>query len=147
MSPVRQNSREKPGNEKLAADVESNPLANSNNEVSIEAAAERRLVMKLDILIYPIFYIVYMMSFLDRINISNARIQGMISDLNLTGNRFNIALFVSFSPSTSLVTTIANDQTGLLRPLYPSRSSEQYGYPSCATILVFQRPHVLLGYH
>jgi hypothetical protein len=32
---------------------------------------------------------------LDRINISNARIQGMTEEINLSGNRFNIALFVS----------------------------------------------------
>lgn len=63
----------------------------------IDPAAERRLLWKLDFTIYPILYIVYMMSFLDRINISNARIQGMTKELNLTGNRFNIALFVSGS--------------------------------------------------
>lgn len=62
---------------------------------TIDPAAEKRLVRKLDLCVYPILYIVYMMSFLDRINISNARIQGMTKDLDLTGNRFNIALFVS----------------------------------------------------
>lgn len=59
-----------------------------------EAAAEKRLVRKLDFTIYPILFVVYMLSFLDRINISNARIQGLTEDLHLTGNRFNIALFV-----------------------------------------------------
>lgn len=45
--------------------------------------------------VYPILFIIYMMSFLDRINISNARIQGLDSDIDLSGNRFNIVLFVS----------------------------------------------------
>lgn len=58
--------------------------------------AESRLVTKLDFIIFPTFFVIYMMSFLDRINISNARIQGMVADLDLTGNRFNVALFVSF---------------------------------------------------
>ncbi|KAJ3497870.1 hypothetical protein NLG97_g1567 [Lecanicillium saksenae] len=60
------------------------------------AAAERRLIWKLDLIIFPIFFILYMMSFLDRINISNAKIQGMAEELNLTGHRFNVALFIYF---------------------------------------------------
>jgi hypothetical protein len=61
----------------------------------IDSKAERRLLWKLDLVIYPVFFVVYMMSFLDRINISNAKIQGMVEDLDLRGHRFNIALFVS----------------------------------------------------
>ncbi|KAJ9137120.1 MFS general substrate transporter [Pleurostoma richardsiae] len=64
----------------------------------IDPQAEARLVRKLDLVVYPVLFIVYMMSFLDRINISNARIQGLVKDLDLTGNRFNIALFVYFIP-------------------------------------------------
>jgi hypothetical protein len=64
----------------------------------IDPQAEARLVRKLDLVVYPVLFIVYMMSFLDRINISNARIQGLVKDLDLTGNRFNIALFVCLQP-------------------------------------------------
>lgn len=60
----------------------------------IDPAAERKLLLKLDLIIYPVFIVMYMLSFLDRISISNARIQGMVPDLDLVGNRFNIALFV-----------------------------------------------------
>lgn len=64
----------------------------------IDATAERKLLLKLDFVIWPVFFIIYMMSFLDRINISNARIQGMAEDLDLSrGSRFNVALFVRFS--------------------------------------------------
>ncbi|KAI0379557.1 MFS general substrate transporter [Hypomontagnella monticulosa] len=52
----------------------------------------------MDLHIWPILFVIYVMSFLDRINISNARIQGMTEDLDLYGNRFNIALFVYFIP-------------------------------------------------
>lgn len=62
----------------------------------IDPKAERKLLWKLDLVIYPIFFVIYMMSFLDRINISNAKIQGMDKDLGLNeGNRFAVALFVS----------------------------------------------------
>lgn len=62
---------------------------------TIDESAEKRLLRKLDVAIYPILYIVYMMSFLDWINIGNAKIQGMAIDLDLTGSWYNIALFVS----------------------------------------------------
>jgi hypothetical protein len=71
----------------------------SNSDFSdapIDPKTESKLVRKLDLVIFPTFFVIYMMSFLDRINISNARIQGMVADLDLTGNRFNVALFVSF---------------------------------------------------
>ncbi len=67
----------------------------------IDPIAERRLVRKLDLIIFPTFFVIYMMSFLDRINISNAKIQGLIEDLDLYDNRFNIALFVSISPTVT----------------------------------------------
>jgi hypothetical protein len=64
----------------------------------IDPKAERKLLLKLDLVIWPVFFMIYMMSFLDRINISNARIQGMAAELDmLEGTRFNIALFVSLA--------------------------------------------------
>ena len=64
-------------------------------ETDFSTEDERRLVRKLDIRVFPVLFVVFMMSFLDRINISNARIQGLTEELDLSGNRFNIALFVS----------------------------------------------------
>ncbi|KAI1346912.1 MFS general substrate transporter [Xylaria sp. FL0043] len=64
----------------------------------IDPRAERRLRWKIDLHVYPILFVVYGLSFLDRINISNARIQGLTEELELYGNRYNIALFVYFVP-------------------------------------------------
>lgn len=66
-----------------------------SSDASFDPKAESRLVRKLDFIIFPAFFVIYMMSFLDRINISNARIQGMVAELDLVGTRFNVALFVS----------------------------------------------------
>jgi hypothetical protein len=64
-------------------------------EAPIDPKAERRLVMKLDLIIFPVFFVIYLMAFLDRINISNAAIQGLTAELHLDeGNRFNVVLFV-----------------------------------------------------
>ena len=66
----------------------------------VDPKAEGRLVMKLDLIIFPVFFTIYMMAFLDRINISNASIQGMTRELHLDeGSRFNVALFVFCLPS------------------------------------------------
>ncbi|KAL7904507.1 MFS general substrate transporter [Trichoderma velutinum] len=62
----------------------------------IDPKAEEKLVRKLDFIILPTFFVIYMMAFLDRINISNARIQGMVEDLDLTGSQFNFALFAFY---------------------------------------------------
>ncbi|KAF2129835.1 MFS general substrate transporter [Dothidotthia symphoricarpi CBS 119687] len=51
-----------------------------------EETAVRR---KLDKLIVPVATFLYCLCFLDRANIGNARIQGMATDLNLVGVRFN----------------------------------------------------------
>ncbi|KAK8041695.1 major facilitator superfamily domain-containing protein [Apiospora rasikravindrae] len=73
--------------------------AGNEQQHVIDPVAERRLLRKIDLTVYPILFVVYMMSFLDRINISNAKIQGMAADLDLLeGNRFNIALFIYFIP-------------------------------------------------
>ncbi|PHH83152.1 hypothetical protein CDD83_3057 [Cordyceps sp. RAO-2017] len=94
------------GGEKRAAEVTgvvpvpsgsgTTSAADSDAAPGIDPEAERRLVAKLDLIIYPAFFIIYTMSFLDRINIGNARIQGMVEDLDLHGGRFNIALFAYF---------------------------------------------------
>ncbi|CZR49043.1 uncharacterized protein FPRO_12480 [Fusarium proliferatum ET1] len=54
-----------------------------------EEAAVRR---KIDIRIVPLSILLYLLCFLDRANIGNARIEGMALDLELIGYRFNWAL-------------------------------------------------------
>jgi hypothetical protein len=85
----------KMGTSVMAKPSRSSPHGNPDEALAIDPIAERRLVRKLDLIVYPTFFIIYMMSFLDRINISNAKIQGLVEDLELYGNRFNVALFVS----------------------------------------------------
>ena len=60
--------------------------------------AEKRVLRKCDLHVLPMLYILYMLSYLDRINIGNARIQGLEKDLGMVGNDYNIALQVFFVP-------------------------------------------------
>ena len=48
---------------------------------SVDKDAERRLLRKMDIHILPILFVLYLLAFMDRINIGNAKIQNMTKDL------------------------------------------------------------------
>ncbi|KAI4673168.1 uncharacterized protein J4E78_001675 [Alternaria triticimaculans] len=68
--------------------------AGSTSAHGFDRAAERRLIRKLDFRILPVLWILYLVNFIDRANIGNAKIQGMETELNLIGQRFNIAVWV-----------------------------------------------------
>lgn len=57
---------------------------------------ERKLVRKIDKNLLPIFIVLYLLSFLDRGNIGNAKIEGLAEDLNLVGNQYNRCLAIFF---------------------------------------------------
>lgn len=58
----------------------------------------RKLMWKIDVCLIPPFCLLYFLSFLDRVNISNAKLYNMAEDLYLTGNQYNTALTVFFVP-------------------------------------------------
>lgn len=71
--------------------------AESNGQLEpVDRAAEKNLVRKCDLHVLPPVALLYMLAFLDRINIGNARIQDLEKDLNMKGQDFNIALCVFF---------------------------------------------------
>lgn len=63
-----------------------------------DRSAENKLLWKLDIHIVPILTFLFLLAFLDRINIGNAWIQGMREDLKMDGRQYSIALFIFFIP-------------------------------------------------
>lgn len=70
----------------------------SINPEPIDRTAERKLVWKCDIHVLPAIALLYALAFIDRINIGNARLQGLEKDLKMKGQDYNIALFVFFIP-------------------------------------------------
>ncbi|GAB7363367.1 hypothetical protein MBLNU230_g3647t1 [Neophaeotheca triangularis] len=64
----------------------------------IDAVAEKKLLRKVDLLVIPLLWFFFMLSFLDRTNIGNAKIQGLEDELGMSGNDYNIALFIFFPP-------------------------------------------------
>lgn len=59
-------------------------------------ADERALVRKLDKYIIPPTMLLYLVSFLDRVNIGNARLYGLEEDLGLEGSQFQLAVSILF---------------------------------------------------
>ncbi|KAI5778869.1 major facilitator superfamily domain-containing protein [Geopyxis carbonaria] len=63
-----------------------------------EAVDERALLRKIDLHVVPPICVLYLLAFLDRVNISNAVIFGLQEDLGLTGVQYNTALTIFFVP-------------------------------------------------
>ncbi|KAF2459345.1 major facilitator superfamily protein [Lineolata rhizophorae] len=75
--------------------------AEKNFEVAahqFDAKAEKKLLYKTDLHVVPVLFVLFILAFLDRINIGNARIQGMEEELNMSGNDYNVVLFIFFIP-------------------------------------------------
>ncbi|KAJ8588264.1 MFS general substrate transporter [Rhizopogon salebrosus TDB-379] len=78
--------------------------------------AERvRILRKVDWHILPLVTLFYLLSFLDRVNVGNAKVAGMSTDLNLTGLKYNIAVAVLF-PTHCLAEVPSNIALKLFRP-------------------------------
>lgn len=65
---------------------------------TLDPAAVRRLNRKLDLHVLPPLFILYFLSFLDRGNIGNAKIQGLEKSLEMSGQDYSIALCIFFIP-------------------------------------------------
>jgi MFS family permease len=66
----------------------------------IDPVAEKKLLWKCDLHVVPVLFLLFLLAFLDRTNIGNARIQGLEKDLGMDpkSNKYNIALLVFFVP-------------------------------------------------
>ncbi|KAH7390305.1 MFS nicotinic acid transporter-like protein [Cadophora sp. MPI-SDFR-AT-0126] len=57
---------------------------------------EKALVRKLDFKLLPPLTLLYLLSFLDRSNVGNAKLEGLIDDLHFTGNEYLFTLTIYF---------------------------------------------------
>ncbi|KAF4968641.1 hypothetical protein FSARC_4016 [Fusarium sarcochroum] len=60
------------------------------------SANEKKLVRRIDLHVLPWLCITYALSLIDRTNIAAAKVVGMVVDLDLVGNRYNVALLAFF---------------------------------------------------
>ncbi|KAF2964218.1 hypothetical protein GQX73_g9346 [Xylaria multiplex] len=77
---------------------------------------EKQLVWRLDLILIPWLCLLYLLAFLDRTNIGNAKVAGLLDDLDLSIGQYNIALTIFFI-SYSVFEPLTNV---LLKKLKPS---------------------------
>lgn len=70
----------------------------SSGAGTVDPIVEKKLLRKIDLHLLPPLFVLFLMAFLDRTNIGNAKIQGLTVDLNMEKTDYNIALFVFFIP-------------------------------------------------
>ncbi|EXJ80382.1 hypothetical protein A1O1_08526 [Capronia coronata CBS 617.96] len=68
----------------------------NSQELGFDKKATKKLIRKLDWALLPFLALLYLLSFLDRTNIGNARLAGLEMDLGMTGLDYNVALAVFF---------------------------------------------------
>lgn len=68
----------------------------SDVEVVPGTIDEKRLLRILDLRLLPAVSVLYLLSFLDRSNVANARIEGLTKDLDMTGNEYLTGLTLYF---------------------------------------------------
>ncbi|CAG9940277.1 unnamed protein product [Clonostachys rosea f. rosea IK726] len=73
--------------------------SDENNElIQYDEKETKAILRKVDWRLIPMLTLLYVLSFIDRSNIGNAKVAGMNTDLGLTGSQYNIALTVFFFP-------------------------------------------------
>lgn len=60
-----------------------------------DPVAAKKLLRKLDLRVLPILTMLWFLTFIDRVNIANAKVQKMEKTLHMKGNDYNVALTVS----------------------------------------------------
>ncbi|KAI1134713.1 MFS general substrate transporter [Hypoxylon sp. FL0543] len=87
---------EKKGEKKTVDDVAGGDSGASDSETAVSQINEGALLRKLDLRLLPAVGVLYLLSFLDRSNVGNARIEGLLTDVHMTGNQYLTGLTLYF---------------------------------------------------
>jgi MFS transporter, ACS family, DAL5 transporter family protein len=68
----------------------------AGDDVDISSVDERAVLRKMDLRLMPMLTLLYLLSFLDRGNIGNAKIEGLVESLHMTEPQYNWCLTVFF---------------------------------------------------
>lgn len=87
MSNSQDQTTEKPS----ALQVEGSQSLHDESSVGVAFSSvdEAAVLRKMDLRLIPMLSILYLLAFLDRGNIGNAKIEGLVDDLNMTGPQYN----------------------------------------------------------
>ncbi|KAL8794718.1 MAG: hypothetical protein Q9182_007597 [Xanthomendoza sp. 2 TL-2023] len=79
-----------------AADEKGPGIGHDYVGIDTSGVDPKKVLMKMDLHLIPMLALLYLLSFLDRGNIGNARIEGLVDDLKMTGPQYNWTLTVFF---------------------------------------------------
>ncbi|KAE9982137.1 hypothetical protein BLS_006483 [Venturia inaequalis] len=82
--------------QELIAEIDARATAPGVTRESFNHIDEKKLLRKMDLKLLPILILLYLLSFIDRGNIGNAKIEGLAEDLKLTGGQYNWCLTAFF---------------------------------------------------
>ncbi|KAF1966574.1 MFS general substrate transporter [Bimuria novae-zelandiae CBS 107.79] len=85
------------------------------NAIDFDGPEARRILSKVDYRLVPVLALLYLVAFIDRSNIGNARVAGLTTDLNMKGLQYNTAVTLFFVPYT-LLEVPSNIVLKLMRP-------------------------------
>ncbi|KAK3072727.1 hypothetical protein LTR53_006309 [Teratosphaeriaceae sp. CCFEE 6253] len=96
-----QNDKVEYGHKAASDDYSGEELATGDKEyadtvVHVSPEEERRILKKIDYRLVPVLSLLYLVAFIDRSNIGNAKIAGLSTDLGLTGLQYNTAVTLFF---------------------------------------------------
>lgn len=83
---------------KMDAKIEHDSSVASESKNSEFLATQRRAIFKIDLIVIPILTMFYLLSFLDRANIGNARVAGLQKDLKMTNREYSTVLTITYVP-------------------------------------------------
>ncbi|KAF7930506.1 uncharacterized protein EAE98_004906 [Botrytis deweyae] len=79
----------------------------SDIDVYIDPAKEVKLLAKLDLAFTPVIMLVYLSCFLDRSNIGNVKVAGMLTDIRATDQQFSTAVSIFYATYVTFETPAA----------------------------------------
>ncbi|ETN38599.1 uncharacterized protein HMPREF1541_06636 [Cyphellophora europaea CBS 101466] len=78
--------------------LEKGDSISDNSDFQDDPERAKRILRAVDIRLVPVLTLLYLISFLDRSNIGNARVAGLDTDLGLNDKQYNMALTIFFFP-------------------------------------------------
>lgn len=91
-------SQDEESQSKSAINTTLNSHHGSDLDLDRSPSMEKKLLRKIDFHLMLPLWIVFVFSFLDRINLGNVSVLGIVPELGLKGNDFNIAMQIFFVP-------------------------------------------------
>ncbi|KAH6897069.1 major facilitator superfamily domain-containing protein [Thelonectria olida] len=70
----------------------------SLREEEVDPVEAKRIIRKIDWRILPLLILLYTLTFLDRVNIGNARLWNLEKDLNMSGYQYNLVVMIFYIP-------------------------------------------------